>query len=1221
MPTFSTEARAFSDRLRSGLLQRLSSNGTAIEQPADAPHPLLLLHHKTELAAFAVSNGDPSRCYKESYDYFKSSYSRNYKEWDQLDLNFVLCLESRQTETEKLSAEIETDVYFCRKFSIFADRPLDEELARLPFMPLEGGAVGATRPPSAESVLRGHGVPASLTAAIVLPSVRSAEGIVEDCLAGKHGAPTQTRASPHVGSREVRIGAETVRLLSIEIESFRAYRRQQILDLDADLVVIYGPNGFGKTSFFDAIDFAATGSIGRLSADSRQFNRIARHLDADVSSGVVTIATQAGGKLRRISRTIEQHSHALVDGVSADRKAILTALTGGGSTQTADRVDNMASLFRATHLFSQEFPSLARSFQETSGLSEEVVSKLLAFEDFVIARKKLSLVVAELNDRIATKDAEIDELKASLATDQADLRDLQARIISVATPGKVTTELADLERQLRNAGVNVAAGSGPSVETLREWRGLTERHIAETQSAGERLAALAQNITHVERLRIQVTEGQAQLELKRAACSEAEGALLNERNRLAELSGEIERVKASELEWSSRQHVVIWQQQNNPVFRRLLEDREKATAASNELKEIISAADAERSGFMARIAELGRRRSAENHAISSITGKLQRISELEESAGSYKEQLERRERLPQDLAGGMAAIQRIKAAAEPAQQEVDASRLAEAKAAAESSSKQRKQAELDEALQRLASFIEDGICPFCGDEHDSKEILLSKVAGRRRQAVEVGAGGTRLAEGAQRRSAAEVHLRKINDDLLSAQRFVRELETEGDALAKQIVEYWTQAEASGVILGDSPITSSANGAGFISIGAFAARRDVLLEEKIGREDAVRALDRELLSAQNAAATKDAELSALLARDEELSRSIVRIGDQILGIQNQADARGANANVLNDNLAEERSAIEGELRALEEKRRSNVSDLELQRSRCSGLVSRVELLRQECLNLEGSVTPSRNTIDRHERDLEILGLSRQATGDDVASAAAKSSSQLSMLQELRRTVIGTEIAIDSAAKSAAVSEKLERIAALEKRLEGLTTIAETGWRDHLQAMQKGLQSVQDEAVSSYTDKLGPLTTLIQRRLRSVPGFDDITLHAASGGSIRISVSRKSEFLRPSDYFSQSQRQILLLSVFVAACTTQTWSMFAPVLLDDPVSHFDDLNTYSFLDLLSGLVEGSAGSRQFLVSTCEERLFQLARQRFGRLKDRVKFYNFSSFTRDGPTIEQC
>jgi len=305
MPTFSTEARAFSDRLRSGLLQRLSSNGTAIEQPADAPHPLLLLHHKTELAAFAVSNGDPSRCYKESYDYFKSSYSRNYKEWDQLDLNFVLCLESRQTETEKLSAEIETDVYFCRKFSIFADRPLDEELARLPFMPLEGGAVGATRPPSAESVLRGHGVPASLTAAIVLPSVRSAEGIVEDCLAGKHGAPTQTRASPHVGLREVRIGAETVRLLSIEIESFRAYRRQQILDLDADLVVIYGPNGFGKTSFFDAIDFAATGSIGRLSADSRQFNRIARHLDADVSSGVVTIATQAGGKLRRISRTIE----------------------------------------------------------------------------------------------------------------------------------------------------------------------------------------------------------------------------------------------------------------------------------------------------------------------------------------------------------------------------------------------------------------------------------------------------------------------------------------------------------------------------------------------------------------------------------------------------------------------------------------------------------------------------------------------------------------------------------------------------------------------------------------------------------------------------------------------------------------------------------------------------------------------------------------------------
>jgi len=34
--------------------------------------------------------------------------------------------------------------------------------------------------------------------------------------------------------------------------------------VDADVVVFYGPNGLGKTSFFDAIDYVCTGRIGRL---------------------------------------------------------------------------------------------------------------------------------------------------------------------------------------------------------------------------------------------------------------------------------------------------------------------------------------------------------------------------------------------------------------------------------------------------------------------------------------------------------------------------------------------------------------------------------------------------------------------------------------------------------------------------------------------------------------------------------------------------------------------------------------------------------------------------------------------------------------------------------------------------------------------------------------------------------------------------------------------
>ena len=68
------------------------------------------------------------------------------------------------------------------------------------------------------------------------------------------------------------------------MSNFRAYREPQKFALDANLVVLYGPNGLGKTSFFDAIDFACTGGVTRLDERfGRQTARLVkslRHLDA-----------------------------------------------------------------------------------------------------------------------------------------------------------------------------------------------------------------------------------------------------------------------------------------------------------------------------------------------------------------------------------------------------------------------------------------------------------------------------------------------------------------------------------------------------------------------------------------------------------------------------------------------------------------------------------------------------------------------------------------------------------------------------------------------------------------------------------------------------------------------------------------------------------------------------------------------------------------------------
>lgn len=58
--------------------------------------------------------------------------------------------------------------------------------------------------------------------------------------------------------------AEQIRFHSIEIEDFRGFRRPHRIELDASAIVVIGPNGTGKSSFFDAIQWLLLGELPRL---------------------------------------------------------------------------------------------------------------------------------------------------------------------------------------------------------------------------------------------------------------------------------------------------------------------------------------------------------------------------------------------------------------------------------------------------------------------------------------------------------------------------------------------------------------------------------------------------------------------------------------------------------------------------------------------------------------------------------------------------------------------------------------------------------------------------------------------------------------------------------------------------------------------------------------------------------------------------------------------
>lgn len=96
------------------------------------------------------------------------------------------------------------------------------------------------------------------------------------------------------------------KIKKIVVDSFRAYQEKQNFDFVheksgklANLVVLYAPNGYGKTSFFDAVEWAITGKIDRISGNSAinkeialEYGSILKNKNSHKNQGTVKIIAE-----------------------------------------------------------------------------------------------------------------------------------------------------------------------------------------------------------------------------------------------------------------------------------------------------------------------------------------------------------------------------------------------------------------------------------------------------------------------------------------------------------------------------------------------------------------------------------------------------------------------------------------------------------------------------------------------------------------------------------------------------------------------------------------------------------------------------------------------------------------------------------------------------------------------------------------------------------------
>jgi exonuclease SbcC len=89
------------------------------------------------------------------------------------------------------------------------------------------------------------------------------------------------------------------RLLNLELVGFRCFADKQEVPLDADVVLIHGSNGSGKTSIINAIELALTGQVSELAAFESDYPRCLRNVDTAIGGHVaIRFRTQEGKEIK-----------------------------------------------------------------------------------------------------------------------------------------------------------------------------------------------------------------------------------------------------------------------------------------------------------------------------------------------------------------------------------------------------------------------------------------------------------------------------------------------------------------------------------------------------------------------------------------------------------------------------------------------------------------------------------------------------------------------------------------------------------------------------------------------------------------------------------------------------------------------------------------------------------------------------------------------------------
>lgn len=286
-----------------------------------------------------------------------------------------------------------------------------------------------------------------------------------------------------------------MRISRITISEFGGIAGETSIDLDADVVIVVGANGYGKTTLCDAVAWVISGSIAGTQSP--------RNLYSDTATTSVEMQVTLDNTDVTLKRSLENPAVSNLEQLSAPLVITVEDQTLRGAEAEAWLRNRLAGVDT-----NEDFRDLARSFVDSIYLRQESLREFLTGREDTERFDAIASMVGagrlrEFSDRIQTDKrawvAANNQADAALEKDRAKMEDLATALeslvteISHAETAEVVDAWRDWLQQVQALDLDVSVddkGSDLTSQTLVKWHRTLNGARSESEQTESKLLAV-----------------------------------------------------------------------------------------------------------------------------------------------------------------------------------------------------------------------------------------------------------------------------------------------------------------------------------------------------------------------------------------------------------------------------------------------------------------------------------------------------------------------------------------------------------------------------------------------------------------------------------------------------------------------------------------------------------------------------------------------------------